>query len=102
MVQHCGVRSDDRVESYVGLIHFLDIPQFPRDVNRRTCFAATRRNRLERLDLFLHRDSGTAAPSLLQAKARIESSSLNYVFLLVLGIGIVAGLRSLTAPAAVA
>src|SRR4029078_310902 len=38
---------------------------------------------------------------LLQAKARIESSSLNYVFLLALGIGIVAGLRSLTAPAVV-
>jgi uncharacterized membrane protein len=33
---------------------------------------------------------------------RIESISLNYVFVLALGIGIVAGLRSLTAPAVVA
>ena len=96
------MHSDDRVERYVGLIHFLDISLFPRHVNRRTCFAATSGNRLERLDLFLHRDSGAAAPSLLQAKARIESSSLNYVFLLAIGIGIVAGLRSLTAPAVVA
>jgi uncharacterized membrane protein len=38
----------------------------------------------------------------LWAKARIESFSLNYVFLLAFGIGIVAGLRSLTAPAVVA
>ena len=35
-------------------------------------------------------------------QARIEIISLNYVFLLALGIGIVAGLRSLTAPAVVA
>src|SRR5258707_12828346 len=35
-------------------------------------------------------------------EARIESISLNYVFVLALGIGIVAGLRSLTAPAVVA
>ena len=34
--------------------------------------------------------------------ARIESAALNYVFVLAFGIGIVAGLRSLTAPAVVA
>jgi uncharacterized membrane protein len=39
---------------------------------------------------------------LLWAEAGIESISLNYVFALALGIGIVAGLRSLTAPAVVA
>jgi uncharacterized membrane protein len=39
---------------------------------------------------------------LFSTKARIESISLNYVFVLALGIGIVAGLRSLTAPAVVA
>jgi hypothetical protein len=38
--------------------HFLDISQFPRHVNRRTCFAATSRNRVERLDRFLHGHSG--------------------------------------------
>jgi len=37
----------------------------------------------------------------LWTETRIESISLNYVFLLALGIGIVAGLRSLTAPAVV-
>jgi uncharacterized membrane protein len=97
-----------RVESYVRLFHFLEISRFPRYVNRRPCFAvagampATTGNRLERLDLFLHGHSGAAAQNLLQAKARIESGSLNYVFLLALGIGIAAGLRSLTAPAVVA
>ena len=35
-------------------------------------------------------------------ETRIENISLNYVFVLALGIGIVAGLRSLTAPAVVA
>jgi uncharacterized membrane protein len=39
---------------------------------------------------------------LLCTAGRIESISLNYVFALALGIGIVAGLRSLTAPAVVA
>jgi uncharacterized membrane protein len=39
---------------------------------------------------------------LFSTEARIESISLNYVFALALGIGIVAGLRSLTAPAVVA
>jgi len=39
---------------------------------------------------------------LLQAEARIENTALNYVFVFALGIGIVAGLRSLTAPAVVA
>jgi uncharacterized membrane protein len=100
--ENCGVDSVDRVESYFGLFHFLDISRFPRHVNRRTCFAATNGNRVERLDPFLHRHSSAATQSLLQVKARIESSSLNYVFLLALGIGIVAGLRSLTAPAVVA
>jgi uncharacterized membrane protein len=39
---------------------------------------------------------------LFWAEARIESISLNYVFVFALGIGVVAGLRSLTAPAVVA
>jgi uncharacterized membrane protein len=39
---------------------------------------------------------------LFWTEARIESISLNYVFVLALGIGIVSGLRSLTAPAVVA
>jgi uncharacterized membrane protein len=39
---------------------------------------------------------------LFSLEARITSISLNYVFILALGIGIVAGLRSLTAPAVVA
>jgi uncharacterized membrane protein len=57
---------------------------------------------VERLDLFLNGHSGAVAQSLLWAEVRIESISLNYVFVLALGIGIVAGLRSLTAPAVVA
>ena len=63
---------------------------------------ATIGNRLERLDLFLHGHSRAVAQSLFSPEARIESIRLNYVFLLALGIGIVAGLRSLTAPAVVA
>jgi len=59
-------------------------------------------NRVERLDLFLHGHFSAVAQSLFWAEARIESISLNYVFVLALGIGIVAGLRSLTAPAVVA
>jgi uncharacterized membrane protein len=59
-------------------------------------------NRMERLDLFLHGDSSAVAQSLFWTEERIESISLNYVFVLALGIGIVAGLRSLTAPAVVA
>ncbi len=59
------VDSDDRVESYVGLFYFLDISQFPRHVNRQTCFAATSGNRVERLDLFLHRHSRATEQSLL-------------------------------------
>jgi uncharacterized membrane protein len=39
---------------------------------------------------------------LFWTETRIESISLNHVFVLALGIGIVAGLRSLTAPAVVA
>jgi uncharacterized membrane protein len=39
---------------------------------------------------------------LFSTEARVKSISLNYVFVLALGIGIVAGLRSLTAPAVVA
>ncbi len=75
---------------------------------RRTCFAgagampAYNANRVERLDLFLHGHFSAVAQSLFWAEARIESISLNYVFVLALGIGIVAGLRSLTAPAVVA
>jgi uncharacterized membrane protein len=59
-------------------------------------------DRVERLDLFLHGRSSAFAQSLFSTEARIESISLNYVFVLVLGIGIAAGLRSLTAPAVVA
>jgi uncharacterized membrane protein len=59
-------------------------------------------NRVERLDLFLNGHSSAVAQSLFWTEARIESISLNYVFVLALGIGIVAGLRSLTAPAVVA
>jgi uncharacterized membrane protein len=59
-------------------------------------------NRVERLDLFLNGHSSAVAQSLFSMEARIESISLNYVFVLALGIGIVAGLRSLTAPAVVA
>jgi uncharacterized membrane protein len=74
----------------------------------RTCFAgagampAYNANRVERLDLFLNGHSSAVAQSLFGTEARIESISLNYVFVLALGIGIVAGLRSLTAPAVVA
>jgi uncharacterized membrane protein len=57
---------------------------------------------VEWLDLFFHAYFGAIAQGLFEAKARIESISLNYVFVLALGIGIVAGLRSLTAPAVVA
>jgi uncharacterized membrane protein len=57
---------------------------------------------VERLDLFLHGHSGAVAQSLLSTQTRIESISLHYVFVLAFGIGIVAGLRSLTAPAVVA
>jgi uncharacterized membrane protein len=57
---------------------------------------------VERLDLFFHGHSRAVAQSLLSTEARIESISLDYVFVLALGIGIVAGLRSLTAPAVVA
>ena len=59
-------------------------------------------NRVERLDLFLNGHPSTVTQSLFSTEARIESISLNYVFVLALGIGIVAGLRSLTAPAVVA
>jgi uncharacterized membrane protein len=59
-------------------------------------------NRVERLDLFLNGHSSAVAQSLFWTEARIKSVSLNYVFALALGIGIVAGLRSLTAPAVVA
>jgi len=59
-------------------------------------------NRMERLDLFLHGASRAVAQSLFWTEIRIESISLNYVFLLAFGIGMVAGLRSLTAPAVVA
>src|SRR6267142_947541 len=75
---------------------------------RRTCFAgagampAYNANRVERLDLFLNGHSSAVAQSLFWTEARIETISLNYVFILALGIGIVAGLRSLTAPAVVA
>jgi uncharacterized membrane protein len=57
---------------------------------------------VERLDLFLNGHPSAVAQSLFSTEARIESISLNYVFALALGIGIVAGLRSLTAPAVVA
>jgi uncharacterized membrane protein len=75
---------------------------------RRTCFAgadampAWNANRMERLDLFLNGHSSAVAQSLFSTEARVKSISLNYVFVLALGIGIVAGLRSLTAPAVVA
>jgi uncharacterized membrane protein len=75
---------------------------------RRTCFAgagaipAESAHRVERLDLFLHGHSRAVAQSLLWPEAGIEGISLNYLFVLALGIGIVAGLRSLTAPAVVA
>jgi uncharacterized membrane protein len=75
---------------------------------RRTCFAgagampAWNANPVERLDLFLNGHSRAVAQSLFWTQARIESISLNYAFILALGIGIVAGLRSLTAPAVVA
>ena len=75
---------------------------------RRTCFAgagampAYNANRVERLDLFLNGHSSAVAQSLFSTETRIESISLNYVFVFALGIGIVAGLRSLTAPAVVA
>ena len=59
-------------------------------------------NRVERLDLFLNGHSSAVAQSLFSTEARVKSISLNYVFVLALGIGIVAGLRSLTAPAVVA
>src|SRR4029453_11123208 len=59
-------------------------------------------NRVERLDLFLNCHSSAVAQSLFSTEARIESISLNYVFVFSFGIGIVAGLRSLTAPAVVA
>src|SRR4030095_8530251 len=75
---------------------------------RRACFAgagampASNANPVERLDLFLNGHSSAVAQSLLSTESRIESISLNYVFVLAFGIGIVAGLRSLTAPAVVA
>src|SRR5215216_1602287 len=75
---------------------------------RRACFAVTGAmpaydaNRMERLDLFLNGHPSAVAQSLLRTEARIERISLNYVFVLALGIGIVAGLRSLTAPAVLA
>src|SRR3954453_14671602 len=74
----------------------------------RTCFAgagamsACIPNPVARLDLFLNGLCGAVAKSLWGTKATTERISLNYVFLLALGIGIVAGLRSLTAPAVVA
>jgi uncharacterized membrane protein len=67
----------------------------------RPVLAATA-HRVERLDLFLHGHFGAVTQSLFWREARIESISLHYVFLLALGIGIAAGLRSLTAPAVVA
>jgi len=75
---------------------------------RRTCFAgagamlAWNANPVERLDLFLNGHSGAVAQSLFWTETRIKRISLNYVFVFALGIGIVAGLRSLTAPAVVA
>lgn len=63
---------------------------------------AQRTHRVERLDLFFHGHFGAVAQGLFKAEARVQSISLNYVFVLALGIGIVAGLRSLTAPAVVA
>src|SRR5258708_33034947 len=75
---------------------------------RWTCFAdgggmpAWNADSVERLDLFLNGRSGAVAQSLLWTEAGIESIPLNYVFVLAIGIGIVAGLRSLTAPAVVA
>jgi uncharacterized membrane protein len=57
---------------------------------------------VERLDLFLNGHSSAVAQSLFWTEVRVESISLNYVFVLAFGIGIVAGLRSLTAPAVVA
>ena len=57
---------------------------------------------MERLDLFLNGHSSAVAQSLFSREARVESISLNYVFVFALGIGIVAGLRSLTAPAVIA
>ena len=80
--------------------------EYPR--RRRNCFVVARAmltesaNRVERLELFLDGHSGAVTQSLFQAEARLENIQLNYVFLLALGIGIVAGLRSLTAPAVVA
>jgi hypothetical protein len=53
---------------------------------RRTCFAgagampAYNANRVERLDLFLHGPFSAVAQSLFWTEARIESISLNYVF----------------------
>lgn len=64
--------------------------------------SATSGNRLERLDLFFNGHFSAVTQSLFQAEARLENIRLNYVFLLAFGIGIVAGLRSLTAPAVVA
>src|SRR6476660_6675977 len=75
---------------------------------RRTCFAgagamlAWNADPVERLDLFLNGHSGAVAQSLFWTETRIERISVNYVLVLALGIGIVAGLRSLTAPAVVA
>jgi uncharacterized membrane protein len=75
---------------------------------RRACFAgagamaAWNADPVERLDLFLHAHSRAVAQSLLWTEAGIGSISLNYIFVFALGIGIVAGLRSLAAPAVVA
>src|ERR1044072_1636278 len=75
---------------------------------RRICFAGagtlppTSGNRLEWLDLFLHAHSRSTAQGVLEKETRIGSIPLSYAFLLALGIGVVAGLRSLTAPAVVA
>jgi uncharacterized membrane protein len=58
---------------------------------------------VERLGLFVDAHPGAAAQGLLQTeKNRLERIVVNYVFALALGIGFVAGLRSLTAPAVVA
>src|SRR6476646_4272957 len=75
---------------------------------RRTCFAgagamlAWNADPVERLDLFLNGHSGAVAQSLFWTETRIERISVNYVLVLALGIGIVGGFRSLTAPAVVA
>jgi uncharacterized membrane protein len=54
------------------------------------------------LDLFLYTRSRSTASELTLGGYQNRKIRLNYVFLLAFGIGIVAGLRSLTAPAVVA